>query len=294
MQLMTLDIENCQSPIPLDSVQKIISSLEQGQVIFLPKLSFRLSEEDYTLLQTPITSNSAKNISYDHYKSQLKGVAKLADQQKQLLQSIMVRFHNESKALIDNVLPHYQTTIKAGRTSLRTQEAAGRKSSPKKNDNRLHVDAFPSTPMGDQRILRVFCNINPHNQPRVWHLGEPFTDIVKRFITMIEPPLPGMHCLLKLFKITKKTRTCYDHYMLQIHDRMKLDLKYQREAPKVKIKFPSGSSWIVFSDVTPHAALSGQYMLEQTFYLPYQAMQQPSLSPQMILGQQLQLAKTNH
>ena len=49
------------------------------------------------------------------------------------------------------------------------------------------------------------------------------------------------------------------------------------------IDFPSGSSWICFSDQTPHAAMGGQYMLEQTFLLPVTGMKYPEQSPLKIL-----------
>ncbi len=32
--------------------------------------------------------------------------------------------------------------------------------------------------------------------------------------------------------------------------------------------FPPGSVWVCFSDQTSHAVMSGQFMLEQTFFLP--------------------------
>ncbi|MGV8577295.1 Kdo hydroxylase family protein, partial [Pseudomonas aeruginosa] len=49
--------------------------------------------------------------------------------------------------------------------------------------------------------------------------------------------------------------------------------------------FPPGSSWICFSDQTPHAAMGGQFMLEQTFLLPVNKMQDPQRSPLKVLEQ---------
>ena len=84
---------------------------------------------------------------------------------------------------------------------------------------------------------------------------------------------------LKLIKKTKTLRSGYDHYMINLHDNMKLDLDYQEKVAKKRIDFPPESTWIVFTDHVSHAALSGQYLLEQTFYLPVKAMQNPGLSP---------------
>ena len=73
------------------------------------------------------------------------------------------------------------------------------------------------------------------------------------------------------------------HIMLQMHDRAKLDDDYQQNADKITFAFAPGSTWIVFSDRVLHAALSGQYLLEQTFNLPVSIMQDESRSPLRIL-----------
>ena len=71
--------------------------------------------------------------------------------------------------------------------------------------------------------------------------------------------------------------------MLQIHDRMKADLNYQTTVSQQSIHFTPGSSWIVQTDQVSHAAMSGQHVLEQTFYLPVTAMVNPALSPLRVL-----------
>ena len=71
-------------------------------------------------------------------------------------------------------------------------------------------------------------------------------------------------------------RTGYDYAMLQIHNRMKQDSDYQRSVRRLDFHFPPGSTWIVFTDAVSHAALSGQHLFEQTFYLPISAMAEPS------------------
>ena len=60
--------------------------------------------------------------------------------------------------------------------------------------------------------------------------------------------------------------------MLQLHDLMKADTAYQADAPQTAFDFPAGSSWIAFTDQVSHAAMAGQYQLEQTFLLPVEAM----------------------
>ncbi|MGH8676352.1 MAG: Kdo hydroxylase family protein, partial [Burkholderiales bacterium] len=78
---------------------------------------------------------------------------------------------------------------------------------------------------------------------------------------------------------TKSRRTPYDHWMLQLHDRVKADLDYQRNAAQQHVEFASGTTWVVFSDQVLHAAMAGQFMLEQTFLLDVEHQAAPETSP---------------
>ena len=142
-----------------------------------------------------------------------------------------------------------------------------------------HIDSFSASPVYGQRILRVFTNINPYGEPRVWHLGEPFDAVLKRYAKNIPNYNYLVALFLKLIKTTKTRRSPYDHYQIYLHDRMKRDNHYQQTVQKERIDFPANSTWIVFTDQTSHAALAGQFLLEQTFYLPVSAMTHPELSP---------------
>ena len=48
-------------------------------------------------------------------------------------------------------------------------------------------------------------------------------------------------------------------------------------------QFPAGSSWMVYTDTVPHAVLTGQYALEQTFLVAPKAMVTPETSPLAVL-----------
>jgi len=183
--------------------------------------------------------------------------------------------------LIESLLPRYRGALRVARTSLRPVQVESRAVSWRKDDSRLHVDAFPSRPNHGERILRVFHNPGP--APRVWRLGEPFEDLAKHFYPEMTPPLPGASWLLQKLGITKLRRSEYDHRMLQLHDRMKADSNYQRHAEQQRVEFPAGSTWICFSDQTAHAAISGQNLLEQTLHLPVSALYEPMRSPLRVL-----------
>jgi hypothetical protein len=64
---------------------------------------------------------------------------------------------------------------------------------------------------------------------------------------------------------------------------MKRSKDYQRAAPQSEFHFPPGSTWIVFTDAVSHAALAGQHLFEQTFYLPVTAMLDQGKAPLRIL-----------
>lgn len=286
-------------PLPLDILQTIhekswdatyghstqknaIESLEGGKILFFPHLTFTLKAEELFLLSPNHSNGKSKNISFNSHKKTLSGVVG-TDEVKMHLMEMMQRFCTQTTGLIQELFPTYSDHLQVARTSYRPVEIFGRKSaSYKKDDTRLHVDAFPATPNQGNRILRVFSNINPRGEDRVWRVGEPFEKVAQKFLPKIKAPLVS-GWLLKQLRLTKGLRTKYDHIMLQIHNSMKADLAYQKEAEQKELKLPAGSTWIVNTDVVSHAAMSGQFVLEQTFYLPVHAMANEQFSPLRIL-----------
>lgn len=262
-------------------------ALESGKVLFLPQLNFPLTAAEYRFLDPDLVDPRSKNISFNPLNQALRGCCG-DDNKQQAIKSLLNRFATSAQGLLKTIIPHYQHQLQIGRTSLRLIEVAGRKNpSYRKDDTRLHVDAFPATPNQGRRILRIFTNINPEEKPRLWRLGESFSNVAERFVPWIAPPRLGSSWLLQQLKITKGKRTAYDHYMLAIHDNMKADSAYQATVNYQEVNFPANSTWIVYTDQVSHAALAGQHLLEQTFYLPVTAMQNPALSPLRILEKQL-------
>lgn len=278
--LCTLDVNQLDA-LTKTNQQQAQHAIEAEQIIYLPNYSFTLNENERVLLSESILHPKHKNISYDYSHQRLAGLVKdsTSSDLSCVTQEVMRRFATYSKTLIDTLLPHYTNALRWGRTSYRPAEIKGRASSKRKDDTRVHVDSFASTPVNGLRILRIFCNINPHGAPRVWHVGEPFHHLLHRFEKRIPSYNKTVATLLHKMRATKTLRSAYDHYMLHLHDKMKLDEHYQQHLNKSRIDFPSNSTWIVFTDNVSHAALSGQFLLEQTFYLPAMAMKNPELSP---------------
>ena len=281
--LKTFSTHQWDAHFPDSTQQQAIHHLENGHILYMPSLAFSLADREKIFLSPQHVDPHAKNISYQSSQGRLWGVRHLTDEQHHQLKNMLDRFSRSTFQLIQALLPRYSQQLLVGRTSFRPIEIADRKTSYRKDDKRLHVDAFPSAPNQGKRILRVFCNINPDGEDRVWRIGEPFEQVANQFLLQCSKPLPGIAALLRLLKITKSYRTSYDHYMLQIHDRMKADDDYQKNAAQEEIHFPPHSTWIVQTDHVSHAAMKGQYVLEQTFYLPVKAMKDESQSPLRIL-----------
>ncbi|BEN11875.1 hypothetical protein SMETP3_23630 [Serratia marcescens] len=262
-----------------------VSELEQGKVLFLPELAFTLSEQEMPLLDPTLVDPKRKNISYQPLSGKLSGVA--VAERRQQVQQLLERYYQSCRQLIAGLLPEYQEGLHHPTGSLRLHPVSAWRatSSWRKDDSRLHVDAFPSRPNYGERILRIFTNINPHGEHRQWRVGEPFPELATRFMPRLARYSAFSSWLQHQVRITKTRRSHYDHLMLQLHDAMKADGDYQQQGPQLALAFPPGSSWICFSDQTPHAAMGGQFMLEQTFLLPVNKMQDPQRSPLKVLEQ---------
>jgi hypothetical protein len=255
--------------------------LESGSVVHLTGLGFPMSEAELKLLD-PRILGKAKNVSYNPASGTVGGTS-CTGAELEVLTGLLARYSKSAGELVRMLFPPYREKAKVMRASLRPAEIAGRASSWRKDDTRLHVDAFPSQPTRGNRILRVFCNVNPAGKPRVWRLGEPFEDVARRYLPGIGRPFPGSAAVMSLLKITKSPRTEYDHIMLKLHDAMKADDRYQAETGREPVNFRPGTTWICYADSVSHAALSGQHQFEQTIHIPVEAMGDVGKSPLRIL-----------
>src|SRR6185437_6484900 len=89
--------------------------------------------------------------------------------------------------------------------------------------------------------------------------------------------------LLRAVRLPVAERSTYDEFMLRFHDWLKENSRFQSSAEKTRLAFPPLATWLVFTDGVPHAALSGQFALEQTFIIPPAALAAPDFAPIRIL-----------
>ena len=277
-QIVEVNISKWDAP---SSQNELITDLESGKVLHFTNLEFPVSEIEQQYFTSEIRDKKSRNISLN-ISGELKGAIKNNEAESNLA-AMMTRYRTQSHLLVNTILPRYKDHLHLAPTSFRPNQIVTRNQSWRADDKRLHVDAFPSRPNYGERILRVFINVNPNKVPRVWRIGEPFEALVDRFLADTKPYSAWQAKVLNAFGITKSLRSEYDHLMLQLHDSMKRDLNYQRNCPQLTVEFPTGSVWICFSDQTSHAAMSGQFMMEQTFHLPVLNQYNPNTSPLAIL-----------
>lgn len=259
-----------------------IAALEAGSVLYFPALGFAPLAHEAPLFTPAIRDPGSRNISLDA-AGRLKGAAGDAADQAALA-AMIARFRAQARELLSSLAPAYTQSLRCGAASFRPMLVEARAQSLRADDRLLHVDAFPSRPNRGERLLRVFTNVNPYGVARVWRVGEPFEQVAQRFLPRIKRYSRWRAKGLRALRVTKSLRSEYDHLMLQLHDAMKSDAAYQQDASQVTFGFPSGATWVCFSDQTSHAAMSGQYLLEQTMQLPPDRQYDTTASPLAILS----------
>src|SRR5215467_670283 len=264
--------------------------LERGKVLFFRNVPFDLpqADRDFLLSQKQTGSRFHKNISYRPGLDILKGVSSDSPDRERL-HGIMRHFSQQAKEFISRLLAPYATKLKMDFASFRPLEEMNRDLPLHKRNDLLHVDAFPTRPTRGARILRFFININP-NAGRVWNIGESFHSFMPRLAKAqkINPPFRSsfVRRLIRTgatlgLPVTDRSR--YDEYMLYLHDWLKESNDFQQNWPKQQLVFPPGCAWMVYTDGVPHAVLSGQYALEQTFIIPAEVFVTPVVAPVRVL-----------
>jgi len=265
---------------------------ERGQILFFRDLPFELSSDDQNFLREQQWSELRmhKNVSYRPSEDVLKGVSG-NEVTIGRMHSIMRNYSARIVGFVGEFLAPYSGKWNLDFASFRPQEEEGRDLPVHKRNDLLHVDAFPSRPTRGGRILRVFTNLNPVH-PRVWNTTENFDVLARQFAEAAGlMKIAGDHSSLTRmvqdlgakFGIAASGRTPYDAFMLRFHDFLKENAAFQASCLKTRLEFPSLATWIVFTDGVAHAAISGQYALEQTFLIPPAALVVPDAAPYRIL-----------
>lgn len=283
MTLERFEIEEWSGPFDPGMRLRAQTALEHGKLLYFPKLPFRLSNSENEFLDSALTDGKAKNISLDHATGKLQGTSAEGERARRLA-GMMERFGAGATRFVKDLLPNYGSVERA-RTSFRPVQVEDRPYSVIQDDRLLHVDAFPSRPMKNgRRILRFFANVAPPGgSSRHWHVGENFEDFATKFAPRIRPHVRGKSWLFEKLGVTRGRRSAYDEMMLSLHDATKRDAAYQKNSPQTSLIFPPGTSWLVYTDQVLHAALKGEFALEQTFHFDVSEMGEPDQAPIRVL-----------
>lgn len=267
--------------------------LEEGQILYFEGIPYDFPEADreFLLQQRQSDSRIHKNISYRPMQDALRGTANDRPEDIERLQGIMRHFSEEVTKLLTRVLAPYAPHWSLDFASYRPEEENGRKLSLHKRNDLLHVDAFPTRPTRGSRILRCFTNINP-TRSRNWLTTDRFPELAQKFARdagLEEIARAGdsngsfLNTLKRAVGMKVVDRSAYDKFMLRFHDYLKENSDFQENCNKIEIAFPPMATWMCYTDSVPHAVLSGQYALEQTFIIPLRALVTPEKAPIRVL-----------
>jgi len=257
-----------------------VAAVESGDVLYLPHDSFAMTNREHVFLDPAIVKQPRRHsgrarIIYLPASQRLLKTTLVGDAREEL-HAMMTRFSAWAQDLVNELLPSYAPGLTAGPATFRP--------CPRSGPQRLHVDSFFFFPTEGRRVLRVLTNIDPEGRPRVWQFGEEsFEGFANRLKPQLRQPIPGSGWLLDRLGITKGFRTPYDDLMRQMRNITKVDTDYQKNTARKVIEFPTGSTWVLFTDSVLHGALKGQYAFEHTFWLDVKAMREPERSPLRVL-----------
>jgi hypothetical protein len=287
-----LEIDGYNESWPEIRARESCAALERGEVLFFPRPPFSLPQQDLDFLVSLRATGSRlhKNISYRPSEDVLRGFSGNKEEETRT-HAIMRRYYQRVAAFVSKLLAPYSGKFQVDYASFRPLEEQGRDLPLHKKNDLLHVDAFPSRPTRGGRILRVFTNANPR-QSRVWMVGPPFPELARDFampaglnqFASSGGTRRGLLRALSTAGLPVPNRSAYDEFMLRFHDWLKENTAFQSDSTRqTRLEFPPLSTWLVFTDGVPHAALAGQFALEQTFIIPREALVLPEAAPIRIL-----------
>jgi hypothetical protein len=281
--------------VPAATSQDYRSVLERGDILFFPGGGFEIPAEVRTALMgaSQDARSFHKNIAY---KTNIDAVSGLIDRaEAEPIRAAMRTYSRLALDFMRRILPDYARAWKVDYASFRSIEERGRDLPPTKRNDLLHVDAFPTRPVFGDMILRCFTNVNPA-QSREWLTSDPFLKLaageaenagLAGYAATAGSSLNGLRRMavrtLRKAGIPLVDRSPYDAFMLHFHDWLKANGDFQRNCRKYRFDLPPGSTWLVFTDVVPHAVLGGRLALEQTVIISRSSLSDPSLAPSSIL-----------
>lgn len=269
------------------------ATLERGDILFFPDGGFEIpaTVRDSLMGASQDARSFHKNIAY---KPNLDKVSGLVDSREaETVRPAMRDYSRCALEFMRRILPDYARAWKVDYASFRSIEERGRELPLTRRNDLLHVDSFPTRPVFGDLILRCFTNVNP-TQSREWLTSDPFAVLapaeaskagLARYaaVSPINSVRRGLVRALAGAGLPLVDRSPYDAFMLHFHDWLKGNSDYQQNCPKYRFDLPPGSTWLVFTDMVPHAVLGGRLALEQTVIVSRQSLADPNQAPSSVL-----------
>ena len=254
--------------------------LETGDILYFSNIPFGLPGEhwDFLLGQRQAAGALHKNISYRPIQDRLNGVDQKDPAARQQMHDIMQSYSQRAVAFMASFLPRYATDMENRLRQFSAHSGAwakGLAAFTQRSDPRRQL----SVAALERRSLAA--GVQQHPSGAATGVGDfpiPFESLA-RHATLREVGLPQRpessstgSASIGLCALSGNWPPCRESSALRsIH--VAFSSLPEGEAARIpgalakrkdRWEFPSGSSWIVFTDTSSHACLSGQYALEQT------------------------------
>ena len=271
--------------------QELQEKLETGELVIFNKCPFELpAAEDMEFLRGQKV-HEAKNISYFPSESTIHGYREEHSGDYEMVHRILSQFSASATNWLSETLPAYMTGRRFGPIRFRAEEEKDRTNiEPRFSGSVLHVDMNGDAPSHGESFLRIFVNINP-SKPRYWITSVSLEKLLDEWDDDIRVPNERLLGLIDDFRLYLARRfrgkvlsnSAYHRLMSRIHFFGKTDDYLQNQAPQSAWTFPPGSAWIVFSDLTSHAVLEGQFAIDQTYFVSAAAFKNPERSAKYLI-----------
>jgi hypothetical protein len=256
--------------------------LESGRILVLPNLAFELREHERKFVDPsfPVRlrfrkarKNGRPTLLYDQATGRLRGGHPVGMSSRQL-RDLLGRYADWSRELVLALLPHTADVLEQEWTTYRP--------APRSSLQGMHMDAAIARPTQGRCWLRVFRNVNGGGVPRVWQIGGSFETVAERLAKRLPARLgdriPASSVALRLLGFSKGRATPYDHTMRAMRDLLMDDKEFQSSAPRQIVSFAPDATWLAYTDLALHGAVSGQHSLDQSFLIEPSSMRDPSRS----------------
>lgn len=267
--------------------ERAAAALEGGGVVHLPRLGFEIAPHERPLVDParPVRlrgdepRNSGRpTLLYYQRSGRLRGGTPVGMPRRDI-KKMLNRFADWSGELVHALLPGYKAGFEQEFTTFRP--------CARTQKQRLHMDAAIARPTQGRCMLRVFTNVNGAGVPRVWQVGGHFQasaeEFAERIPVKVKKRVRRQCWMLHLRGASKGPATDYDHAMRRLRNLITEDRKYQKRLARETVEFPVGSTWLAFTDIALHGAMSGQHSLDQTFLMDTSLMRQPEQSSLRVL-----------